>query len=283
MVQNVPYMEDKLTPSLLRACRTLLRPVVRLLLRSGVSWRDFAETARETFVDVATTEFGIRGRPTNVSRVAILTGISRRDIRKLRQQLREPAADVPEYLNPATRVLSGWHQDADFLTDDARPKAVSIDSGESSFAELCRRYGGDVPRGALLKELIAIGAVEKAAGGELHVRSRVYIPRRVDPAKTLRAGSVLGDIGNTVVHDLLCKPRDPLRFERRAANGMIDPRHLPAFREFLELEGMQFLERIDDWLTQHEVEESSAAGRTAVRLGVGMYHIQDDVERGASK
>lgn len=276
-------MEDKLTQALLRACRTLLRPVVRLLLRSGVSWRDFAETARETFVDVATAEFGIRGRPTNVSRVAILTGISRRDVRKLRRQLEEPAADVPEYLNPATRVLSGWHQDPDFLAPDARPKALTIEGGEISFAELCRRYGGDVPRGALLKELVAIGAVQKAASGELHARSRVYIPRQVDPAKTLRAGGVLGDIGNTVVHDLLCKPRDPLRFERRAANSLIDPRHLPAYREFLEHEGMQFLERVDDWLTKHEIEKTPAAGRSPVRLGVGMYHIQDDVERGASK
>jgi hypothetical protein len=135
---------------------------------------------------------------------------------------------------------------------------------------------------ALLKELLAVGAVKRTADGQLQAVSRAYIPRQVDPAKTLRAGRVLHDIGNTVVHDLLCAPSETLRFERRAVNERIDPKHLPAFREFLEREGMAFLERVDDWLTAHQVG-SGDTGRPAIRIGVGMYHIQDDSKRGAGK
>lgn len=269
--------------TLLQACRATLGPVVRLLLRSGVSWREFAEAAKTTFVTVSTSEFGIRGRPTNVSRVAILTGINRRDVRKLRALLKQPASATPQYLNPAKRVLSGWHQDTDFTSAAGEPRELHNDGDSPSFADLWRRYGGDVPQGALLKELLAVGAVEKTADGRLRAVSRAYIPRQIDPAKTLRAGSVLKDLGNTVVHDLLCRPKDTLRFERRAESDRIDPKYVPAFREFLEREGMAFLERVDDWLTAHETDASGGAARPTIRIGAGTYHIQDDIERGASK
>ncbi len=276
-------MESKPPETVLQACRALLGPVVRLLLRSGVSLREFAEAAKATFVEIASSEFGIRGRPTNVSRVAILTGINRRDVRKHRALLAQPDASAPQYLNPAQRILSGWHQDADFAVASGEPRELFADERAPSFGDLWRRYGGDVPQGALLKELISVGAVERTSDGRLRAVSRAYIPRRVDPAKTLRAGSVLKDIGNTVVHDLLASPEEPLRFERRAENDRIDPKSLPAFRAFLEREGMQFLERVDDWLTAHQCDEASGADRRGIRIGVGMYHIQDDIERGARK
>ena len=80
-------MDHDIKSSVLAACRVLLRPIVRLLLKSGVTWKEFADVAKTSFVEVATDEFGIRGRPTNVSRVAILTGINRHDISRQRADL----------------------------------------------------------------------------------------------------------------------------------------------------------------------------------------------------
>src|SRR5688572_26723966 len=97
----------------LSASNRLLEPVVRLLLRSGITWKEFAEVAKTVFVRVATDEFGIRGRPTNLSRVAILTGINRREVARQRQQIEVDAPAQPTFLNAAQRLLSGWHQDPD--------------------------------------------------------------------------------------------------------------------------------------------------------------------------
>ena len=60
-------MEINPKASVLMACRVLLRPIVRLLLRSGIPWKDFAELVKTTYVEIATDEFGIRGRPTNAT------------------------------------------------------------------------------------------------------------------------------------------------------------------------------------------------------------------------
>jgi hypothetical protein len=270
-------VDPSLNLALVACCRALLRPIARLLLHSGMTWKQFAETAKTAFVQVATDEFGIRGRPTNVSRVSILTGIGRREVRRQREAaaVLEPK---PAFLNAATRVLSGWHQDAEFLGADGKPAPLTYNGG-GSFADLWRRYGGDVPIGALLKELRSVGAVEEFEPGRLRVLKRSYIPRQFDEQKMLRAGSVLEDFGATVVHDLTCKPGELLRFERRATNANIDARAVPEFRALLEREGQAFLERIDAWLTAHAVREAQPALSRTVRLGVGLYHIQDDDPR----
>ena len=69
-------MQEKTKQSVLDAFLLMLRPVVRILLRYGIGYREFAEVTKTAFVDVASADFGIRGRPTNISRVAVMTGLS---------------------------------------------------------------------------------------------------------------------------------------------------------------------------------------------------------------
>src|SRR5438067_66309 len=71
----------------LAAARQWLKPLVHVLVRCGVTWKDFAELAKTAYVEVATEQFGKRGRPTNVSRTAVLTGLARREVRKQRERL----------------------------------------------------------------------------------------------------------------------------------------------------------------------------------------------------
>jgi hypothetical protein len=279
-------MDQSPKSGVIAACRVLLRPIVRLLLRSGIPWKDFAELGKTSYVEVATDEYGIRGRPTNASRVAILSGLSRREVARQRDIL--AAADATSdsaFLNPAQRVLTGWHQDPDYLSADGTPREIEAEGAAPSFQDLCLRYAGDIPATALLKELRKVAAVVPGQGGRCKVLQRVYFPAQFDTSKVLRAGSVLEDIGNTVVYDLLSASGERLRFERRAENDRIDPRHQAAFQSMLEKEGQAFLERVDAWLTEHEVKAGStdAQAPRVMRLGVGVYHIQTDMERGAKK
>ncbi len=273
-------MEGNLKPQLMAACRRLLRPIARLLLKAGVNWKEFSDVSKTVFVEVATQDFGIRGRPTNAARVAMLTGINRHEVRRQRQALARAETPAPTYLNAAQRILSGWHQDEDYLGADGRPLCVPETGPAPSFQDLRRRYGGDMPAKALLRELTRVGAVTEQDDGLLCASQRTYIQARVDPEKILRAGSVLEDLGNTVLFDLTAAEAARLRFERRAENASIDLDDVPAFQDFLEQEGMAFLERVDDWLTRHERVAPNSPERARVRLGVGVYHIQDEPPRG---
>jgi len=49
-----------------RAVARLLRPLFRVLLRHGKSYRAFEEVARRTYVEVAMEDFGIPGKKPSV-------------------------------------------------------------------------------------------------------------------------------------------------------------------------------------------------------------------------
>lgn len=255
-------------------CQTLglvLEPVILLLLKSGVTWKEFAAVAKAKFVEVATREFGIRGRPTNASRVAILTGLDRRDVRKLR--VASPSAPQPGFMSRPTQVLEGWYSDPEFSTPKGKPRELGIDGDGNEFAALVRRYAPGIPVVAMIKELRAAGAVEKTKRGTMRALQRAFIPRELSDNQVKLWGSALRDLGTTLENNVARTATEQPRFERRALSLNVDRRALPEFRAFLEAEGQAFLERVDAWLTAHRVAKQDASA--AIRLGVGVYHIQD--------
>ena len=270
-------MADSLRSIALAACRAALKPLVRILLKHGVMHREFVELSKQVYVEIARDDYGIRGRPTNVARMALLTGMDRKEVTRVKTRL-ERRADAVSSSDPQqgqdriTRVLSGWHQDREFI-GDGKPLALSLDGPTRSFAALVKRYGGDVPVTTILRELKRTGTV-RVAGGAVHVLRRNYRLDTVDAAALARAGSVLRDIGQTVTHNLYRSPREESRFEARATNVQIPSSALPAYRKFIYAEGQAFLEKVDAWLTDTERREQEGVGSDAQRIGIGLYWIQ---------
>ena len=121
------------TDQILQSTHQWLKPLIHVLLSCGITWREFAELSRTTYVEVATENFGKRGRPTNVSRTAILTGLSRRDVRKQRQNLGAAPNSLPGYVTKASLVLSVWHLDPDFRDGKGRPAILRMSGKGKTF------------------------------------------------------------------------------------------------------------------------------------------------------
>jgi Family of unknown function (DUF6502) len=270
-------MESGLRPALLASVRLLLRPIVRLLLRGGVPFREFTELAKQSYVDVATREFGLRGRPTNASRVAILTGISRRDVARLREAIPDPTDVSPAYMTPGARVLAAWHRDSAYWDAAAGPRQLQGEGPAPSFQALAKAYAPDLPHTALLKELKSAGAVIESAEGLLRAVMRNYIPQPLDPNQIRLWGSILHDLGATLTHNLTRVRNVTPRFERRAINLRVRRGAVQEFRSFLENEGQRFLERVDDWLARHQGSDTDIDAELT-KLGAGVYHIEEPAD-----
>src|SRR5262245_49916640 len=246
-------MPSASTPQVLAASRRWLRPVIHVLIRCGVTWREFAELTRTTFVEVAGRDFGKRKRLTNVSRTAVLTGLTRREVRKQRDVMDSEAEPASGYVAKAAALLSAWHLDPDFIDSRGFPRALSAnsdgkrDASESpTFAALVKRCGGaDVPPTTLIRELMSAGAIRRRPDGKYEPLMRNYIPHAMDAQMIQLWGSVLADIANTYRHNLTRTARTPARFERAAVNDRMPQSAVPEFRKFLEQEGQAFLERAD--------------------------------------
>jgi len=279
---DTPASPDSLDrTAVVQTCRVLLRPIASLLLKCGMTWREFAEVSKSVFVAVASQDYGLNGRPTNVSRVSILTGVSRKEIARVRALLERESEPLPNKTTDATRVLSGWHQDPEFLTADGVPRVLPAEGEGASFATLWLRYGSDVPVTSMRKELERAGAITTLPDGTLRAERRYFMPRRFDPEWIMNAGSMLRDLGSSISHNLDVGAEaagargdaHARRFIGRATSNSVDPAALPEFDAFVEQSGQEFLERIDKWLTEHEARPAPGAARKQTRLGLGVFLI----------
>ena len=83
-------MQNDIQRQILGAILLVLRPLAKALLRVGVGYREFSEIAKIAFVQTATEEYGLRGRPTNISRVAVMTGLTRKEVKRVRDKTANP-------------------------------------------------------------------------------------------------------------------------------------------------------------------------------------------------
>lgn len=274
-------MAENLKEHVIATVKSLMKPIIMLLLRNGVTYKEFALLCKSIFVEAAAQDYGIRGRPTNVSRISVLTGIDRKEVKRLKDLSFDntTANEAQSSQDRITRLLTAWHRDTEFTSESGAPLSLPVDGDRSSFQSLVRRFGGDVPKQALLKEMLRVGVVAKMEDGRIQALSRYFFPAQSDPQALLRAGAVISELGETLFHNLYVvdetKPglKNKRRFERRASNNLIDTRHKKAFYAFLEAEGQEFLERIDAWLSDHETQNKNGTAET-VRLGAGVFTIE---------
>ena len=199
-------MQDHVRQEILRGFLVVLKPFARILLRFGIGYKEFEEIAKLAFVDVASSDFGIRGRPTNISRVAVMTGLTRKEVRRVRDDLANESDLVALSNTPLLRLIHNWYTNEDFLDSSGQPETLPFlsdeaDPGKSSFTELVRRTGGDIPPGALRTELKRVGAVEEQPNGSLKIVKRTYLPEHAHENLVETLVHLVYPVAMTVAHN----------------------------------------------------------------------------------
>jgi hypothetical protein len=252
--------------------------VVRFLLRHDVAWSEFSDLSKDVYVDVARQEYGIDGRPTNSSRVAMLTGLSRREVARVRDALLDVDGSEDERKgNRIARILTGWHLDPEFTDADGRPKDLLATGQSESLPSLLKRYAGDLPHGAIRKEMSQRGLIQELDNGCVRVLKRDVVYTNLEPEVVRQLGVALHDHAATLEHNLNDERESPARFEGIADNAIVSAAAVRIFEEYVEDRGVDFLQEIDAWLTNHEVDDPADANTRKIRLGVGVYLIHDKI------
>ena len=242
-------------------------------------WDEFSELSKDIYVDVARQEYGIQGRPTNNSRVAMMTGLSRREVAHVRDRLLDEHDSLMQRRgNRISQVLTGWHVDEEFTDDKGQPKDLPATGPSASLSNLLKRYAGDLPHSAIKKEMLQLGLIEEMESGDLKVLKRDYVYTTLDPDMVRQMSVALHDHAETLDHNLNSARKTPARFERLADNARVSARSAKTFMKLVEERGMDFLNEMDAWLSRHEIDESKSTSSREVRLGVGVYLIHDEIQ-----
>ena len=235
----------------------ILSALIHTLLRNGMSYGEFDQIARKSFVDVAYRNFSTTEKKQTVSNVAILTGLNRKEVKKLHElDTDQPASNSKQY-NRSIRVIGGWINDPAYLRPDGAPRDLEYE-GDDSFTALVRNYSGDMPVAAMQKALIESTNISITEDRKVRLLSHAYLPSD-DPVEKL---SILGtdtqQLIETINHNITAPPED-LRFQRKASNYQIPLGSIPAVKQFTQRKGQAFLEEVDLYLSQYESEDEETA------------------------
>lgn len=275
-------MDSSSQSILARAVLTVLRPLLRVLIRNEVSHAQFSELARQAYVEVAYDHFSLPNRKMTYARAAVLTGLSRKEVVRLNAQRTAEVQLKQSTPNRALRVINGWMNDAEFLTAEGEPAVLPIQGAERSFSALVARYSGDITLGAVLDELERVGIVSRSDNDRVKLESQGYIPKDSELQKVQILATCAADLMSTAVHNLEDEKGDA-RFQRQLVYDNVPADVATDFRRIGEKKAMELLVELNQLLDSANRNHVPANTDKSSRVGMGVYYFENTNKPGTEK
>ena len=273
-------MTQSINHALSLAALRILRPLVRLLIRHGMAYGTFAELSRKAFVDEGFAEILESGKRPTVSSVSALTGLTRKETKRLRE-----TSDVDDELSAqrysrAIRVVSGWLANPRFHTASGDPAVLPFEGNDSSFSALVREYSGDIPPAAMLSVLETSGTLKMDEQG-VELLARAYVPNDTSIDKINILGTDVAELTSVIGHNIEAGLEDRW-FQRKVSNIAVREDALPVFRELSNRKSQELLEEYHAWLSVNEVHEEQPGQDKPWYVAVGIYYFEHEISEGES-
>lgn len=275
--------ETEIAEGLLRAATETLRPLVRRLLAAGVPFGQLESRLRGLYVETADRECGLPARRQTVSRIAVLTGINRKEVKRLRGTAgAPPPAPAAFGRNLAATLVSRWMADPR-AARRGRPRPVPYQATRGpSFVKLALATSVDVPARAFLDALIGTGVAEVRRDGQIALTAAAYLPRRGRPEALAMLAEDPPDLVATMLHNVLDETSAPF-LQRRIAYDHIGADALPALRDGLRKTSERFVGQIDRLLARYDRDRNPRApGGPRSRAGLGLYYFETPASAGVT-
>ncbi len=273
-MNTIPESTNK---SLSRNFLLLLKPLVRVLLRTGIGFATFAEWVKFAYVDIAEKEFTLEGRPQSTSRIAILSGLHRKEVARIRSSLSqaEPSfANVPA--NRAERVINAWLRETGYQDEKGKAKIIPLTGADISFEELSKLASGDIHTATILDELLRIASVEIIEGNQLRLITQGYIPQATSPQQLDIFGQSAYDLLATLDNNINPHSTER-RLQRSVAYKHLPPEVLDEFQQFSRAEGEKLLVKLNSWLAERDLSPAQQEqADIQYRAGVGIYYFEEE-------
>lgn len=261
-------MSDSVHNILIQTAMKILRPLVYVMLRNGVSCGSFEELVRKAYVEEAYLMAEKNKKKTTVSGISAQTGLSRKEVKRINELEEKPHADLEQKYNRAIRVISGWLNESAFTDDRGEAKILPLDNGDLSFSALVKQFSGDIPTKAMLDLLLAADCIA-VKDNMVHLIKRAYVPAK-DSVEVVRIlGTDTNELINTIVYNLT-EHDNGKRYQRKVSNAALDQNAVEEFKRISTIKSQALLEELDAWLAQHENNQIDV-NTQYVSLGIYYY------------
>lgn len=268
-------MEKSSRDQLLYSFRRVLRPLIRILIRSGVRYDELLELIRGVYVESAVRDgLGEGSRPTR-AKISVSTGVPRRDVdRFIDNDGALPAA--PRTLTKTlAEVLNAWHTDPQFVGPYGIPLELDVRGHKGrSFLDLVKSIDHSVNPNLVLDELVRLRTV--VWSGDTHVRtvSRAFIPvEEMSPAQLEFFGNALTRLAGTLQYNL-DRLNTGKRLERSVQSDKgLPPEVIPTFEKHVRERVTELLTDLDNWMSPYSAQ--LRPGDPAQKVGLAVFQFVD--------
>lgn len=267
---------ERRSTDLRSASQRALRPLVKLLLDRGIGFPEMSEILRTIYFQVARDEFPLRQGKETDSRLSLLTGIHRRDIKRLREQGATPTAQAKRSrasaeVSIAARVVGLWTGAPEYLDGKGKPKPLQRfqrKGGGLSFEALVRQVNRDVRPRALLDEWLRRGAVTLDGEGRVCLNLDAFMSHKQIDEKAHYFAQNIHDHLATVVRNI--SGEGASRMERCVYYGELTPESIAALETLARDHGMKALQAVNRRALQLKKRDAARKGAKG-RMNFGLY------------
>jgi hypothetical protein len=261
------------SPALVRALRRVLRPLVRLMLARGVTFPFVAELLKGLFVEIAERDFALPGKAQTDSRLSLLSGVHRKDVRRLRRGPAAEAEAMPAAVSLGAKLVAAWLTTQRFIDRRGRPRPLARAAsagGAASFEALVARVSTDIRARAVLDEWLRLGIVRLDRDDRVCLNTEAYVPARGFEEKAFYFGQNCHDHAAAAVSNLLAEA--PPFLERSAHYNALSASSAEALARHAARAGMAAVKTVSRRAVA--LERADAAGpfvRQRVNFGIYFY------------
>jgi hypothetical protein len=269
------------TASLVAALRHLLHPLVRLLVARGFTYPMLADLLKQIYVETADRDFRLDEKPPTDSRVSLISGVHRKDVRRLRgaEQLEEEP--VPEAVALGAQLASTWTTQRDYLDSKGRPRRLArlaSKGGKHSFEALVASVSSDIRARPVLDEWLRLGVVDLDKDDNVVLKKAAFVPTRGFDEKAFYFGHNVHDHLAAAAHNLLRE--GPPFLERSVHYDALAPESEAELAALAEKAATGALQAVNRKAIACESRDTgSAAPRRRFTFGVYFYSAATDGAR----
>lgn len=262
---------------LLEAVARVLMPLARLLIARGVTYQAMAEVLKRVYVLAARTHFSPAGETTG-SRLSLLTGLNRKEIRRLTEGETRPV-EIDGITSQAAAVHAVWTSQRRFRERNGAPRVLPRHSRDAkpSFDELVRHITTDHRPAALLEELVRLGLVDIDAEGSVALRRQPFLSRASFADRLVPLAENLEDHAEAAVSNVL--GQEPPFLERSVFSDELSEESAAKLHE---LARRRWKEVHDDLIAEAialEKQDKEGGKVTRSRIRMGMYFYSQTKDR----
>jgi hypothetical protein len=270
MARSAPSVAGSKPPItvLVGALRRLLRPVIRLAIHYGLTYPSLAEMLKSVYVEVADDEFQIDGKPQTDSRVSMLTGVHRKDVKRLRSEGAAETRELPKSVSLGAQIAATWSGRSEYLTRDGEPRPLprlSATETQPSFDSLVRSVSRDIRSRVVLDEWLRLGVVSMD-GEDVVLNRAAFVPASGFEEKAFYLGQNLHDHAAAIAHNVIV-PQAPM-LERCVHYDGVEADSIADLSRIAETWGMKALRAVNSKVLERGAEQS---GPDKWRMNFGLY------------